>query len=239
MQFKIQAHRGASGHAPENTLPAFLQARRMGADGIECDIHLSADGEFMVCHDETVDRTSNGHGKISELTVAELKKLDFGSWYGPEFERTRIPTLDEMLDVVSGMEIINIEVKSFGNSPAEAIDRFHAILSGRKVLKNVIISSFHIELLKEMKERHPDFYTAYLYEGKREKGVLLAKEFLCDAIHPYKGDTDEALVSFAREKGLGINVWTLNEEEEIGRIARLGVDGVITNYPERARKVRG
>jgi glycerophosphoryl diester phosphodiesterase len=238
MQFKVQAHRGASGHAPENTIPAFLLARRMGADGIECDIHLSADGEFMVCHDETVNRTSNGHGKISEMTVPELKKLDFGSWYGAEYANTRIPTLDEMLDVVSCMEIINIEVKSFGEDSTDAIDRFYAILSGRNVLKKVIISSFHIELLREMKERHPDFYTAFLYEGKREAGILLAKEYLCDAIHPYKGDVDENLISLAREKELGINVWTLNEEEEIEHIGQLGVTGVITNYPDIALKVR-
>lgn len=238
MKFQVQAHRGASGHAPENTLPAFLLARRMGADGIECDIHLSADGEFMVCHDETVDRTSNGRGKISEMTAQELKKLDFGSWYGPEYANTRIPTLDEMLDVVSVMDIINIEVKSFGADSAVAIDRFYAVLAGRRLLEKVIISSFHIELLKEMKERHPDFYTAYLYEGKGREGILLAKEHLCDAIHPYKGDVDQELAAFARERGLGINVWTLNEEAELERIGRLDIDGVITNYPDRAIKVR-
>ena len=94
----IQAHRGASAYAPENTLPSFQLAVDMGADGIECDIHLSKDGRFIVCHDDKVDRTSNGTGSISDLTLAEIKALDFGAKFDAKFAGTSAPTLEEMLD---------------------------------------------------------------------------------------------------------------------------------------------
>ena len=104
----IQAHRGASGYAPENTLPAFRRAVELNADGIETDIYLTADGHLAVCHDPDISRTSNGSGVITEMTMESLRRFDFGSWYSPEFAGTVIPSLPEVLELVRHMDVINI-----------------------------------------------------------------------------------------------------------------------------------
>lgn len=236
----VQAHRGASGYAPENTLPAFQMAVDMGADGIECDIHFSKDGHFIVCHDETVDRTSNGTGIISEMTLDEIKALDFGSKFDEKFKDTKAPTLEEMLDVVKDMSIINIEIKEFGKGRDEEaiLNQFYGILSSYGIVERVIVSSFDARLLKHLKELHPDVYTCFLY-GKMKKSAAYSKSLGCSAIHPYfgVGYLTTATVKSAHRRGMQVNAWTANTEKEIRRCVTLGCDGVITNYPDVALKI--
>lgn len=107
----IHAHRGASAYAPENTLPSFRKAVELHSDGVENDIHLTLDNQWVVCHDDDIARTSNGQGCISQMTLAQLRQYDFGSKFAPEFAGTPIPTLEEFLQVVSDMNPINIEIK--------------------------------------------------------------------------------------------------------------------------------
>ncbi|MBQ6715733.1 MAG: glycerophosphodiester phosphodiesterase [Clostridia bacterium] len=236
-KIQVQAHRGASGYAPENTLPAFQLAVDMNADGIECDIHYSKDGYFIVCHDETVDRTSNGTGVISEMTLDEIKALDFGKKFGEKFAGTTAPTLEEMLDVVKNMNVINIEIKEFGRDRDEEaiLHKFYDILASYGIVDRVIVSSFHARLLKHLKDLHEDIYTCYLY-GKQEKVAEYSKKLGCSAIHPYfgVGYLTTATVKSAHNRDMKVNAWTANTDEEIRRCVKLGCDGVITNYPDIA-----
>ena len=234
----VQAHRGASGYAPENTLASFRRAVRMGADGIECDIYMSKDGEYVVCHDPTIDRTSNASGEIGDWTLADLKKLDFGAKFAPEYKDERIPTLHEMLCVVHDMEPINIEIKSLGQNSPEEVDAFYNFLAEEHVIPRVLISCFNADLLGIIKKQHPDLRCGYLCWGENvavsvEKAVSLH----LDAIHPDWENTTKEIVDHAHKEGLIVNAWTCNSEEEIRKMLDIGCDGIITNYPDRAMKL--
>ncbi len=234
---QVQAHRGASGYAPENTLPAFQLAVDMKADGIECDIHYSKDGHFIVCHDETVDRTSNGTGIISEMTLSEIKALDFGKKFDEKFAGVTAPTLEEMLDVVKDMSVINIEIKEFGRGRDEEaiLNQFYDILTSYGIVERVIVSSFDARLLKHLKDLHSDIYTCYLYV-KMEKSAAYSQGLGCSAIHPYfaNGYLTSSTVKSAHRRGMKVNAWTANTDSEIRRVIKLGCDGVITNHPDLA-----
>ncbi len=229
---KVQAHRGASGYAPENTLPSFRKAVEMQADGIECDVHCTKDKVIVVCHDETIDRTSNGKGAIADMTLDELKKYDFGCRYAPEFQGTQIPTLEEMLAVVSGLEIINIEIKVLSE---EALEIFYKTIKKFNVIQQVLVSSFNADSLKTLKQMHKDVKTAYLYGEYPGDVIAFCKEIGADAIHPHWKPLNKEIIATAKANGLDINPWTANTEEEIRALIDLGVTGVITDFPDRAK----
>ena len=235
----VQAHRGASAYAPENTLPAFQLAVDMGADGIECDIHLSRDGHFIVCHDHTVDRTSNGSGRICDKTLAEIKKLDFGAKFGAKFAGTTAPTLEEMLDVVKVMRVINIEIKRFEHEMGldASLNLFYSILECYGIIAKTIVSSFDKLALRRLKELHRDVYTCLLYD-KMKSPAQTAKDLGCSAIHPEFGHLAKRTVNNAHDKGLKVNCWTPNEAGEFKRMIAMGCDGIITNRPDVALNVR-
>lgn len=235
---KIQAHRGASGYAPENTLPAFQMAVDMGADGIECDIHFSKDGHFIVCHDETIDRTSDGTGMISDLTLAEIKAHDFGAKFDEKYKGVTAPTLEEMLDVVKDMNPINIEIKEFGKDrdQAEILHKFYDILNAYGVLERVIVSSFDVKLIKLLKQLHPDVYTCFLY-SRMKLSAAYSEGLGCSAIHPHFGKLMPVTVKSAHKRGMQVNCWTVNTEDDMRRMIKIGCDGLITNYPDIAVKI--
>ncbi|MEG1676654.1 MAG: glycerophosphodiester phosphodiesterase family protein [Clostridia bacterium] len=160
---KVHAHRGASAYAPENTLASFQLAHDMHSDGIECDIHLTVDGVFVVCHDETIDRTSTGSGRIAEMKYADIISEDFGSKYSAAFRGQTAPTLEQMLDIVRDMDPINIEIKAFAGDEDAALHQFYGILKRYDVIARVIVSSFNDRILKRLKELHADIKTGYLY----------------------------------------------------------------------------
>ena len=234
----IQAHRGASAYAPENTLPAFRLAVEMQADGIECDIHLSKDGHFIVCHDDKLDRTSNGTGKICTLTLEQIKALDFGSKFSPKFAGTQAPTLEEMLDVVKVLKVINIEIKRFEHEMGldAALELFYNCLVSKGVLDRVIVSSFDADVLKRLKELHGDVYTCLLY-SRMNNAAAAAQKIGCSAIHPHYMQLHPNTVRSAHRRGLKVNCWTPNEANEIAYEIKIGCDGVITNYPDIGLKV--
>lgn len=234
----IQAHRGASAYAPENTLPAFQMAVDMGADGIECDIHMSKDGQFVVCHDTTVDRVSNGSGAIADMTLREIKALDFGSSFSEKYRGVTAPTLDEMLVVVGGMKVINIEIKRFEHEMGlvQALTLFHGCLEKHGVLDRVIVSSFDAEALSALKRLYPDMPICLLY-SKLRYACHKAEKMNCRAIHPHFVHLTAATVRRAHNKGMQVNCWTPNTEQEILSQIRLGCDGIITNYPDKALKL--
>ncbi len=233
MRTLIQAHRGASAYAPENTLPAFQLAVEMKADGIECDIHMTKDGQLVVCHDHSVDRTSNGKGRISDLTLKEIKALDFGSRFDARFAGTTAPTLAEMLEVVKPLQVINIEIKQFehpmGQEKAQNI--FYDIVKESGCLDNVIVSSFDDKALSLLKQLHPEMVTCLLYD-KMYESARKAQSIGCEAIHPNYIHLTRPTVLSAHRRGMKVNCWTPDDPDEIAYMIDLGCDGVITNRPD-------
>lgn len=229
MEMKIIAHRGASAHAPENTLAAFQLALDQGADGIELDVMLSKDGQLVVIHDETVDRTTNGTGKVAEMDLVELKVLDAG-------QGESLPTLPEVFDRFGGKFLINVEMKNYSS----LFDRLPLVVAAQvrafKLIDSVLISSFNPFNLPRFHRRVPEVKVGLLTQpGKARNG--LNNLFRFDALHPYYDDVDAALVQTEHNRGRQVNVWTVDEPTEIKRLAGLGVDMLITNDPQHAREI--
>lgn len=239
----ILAHRGANKVAPQNTIPAFRKALDFRADGIETDVHLSKDGEIVICHNYTVDATSNGKGLISDMTFDELRKLDFGSYFSSEFKGVTLPTLSELLDVVRDMSLINIEIKApktKNDLVKKVIEKVHEF----GVQNNTIISCFDPECIFESKQIDPSIKTGFLYETG-ELGteitnfgvVKYCKQLNADAAHPEHILMTEGLVKELHTENIAVNPWTVNEYEDIIKYTKWGCDALITNVPDYARKV--
>lgn len=240
---QIQAHRGASAYAPENTLPAFQKALDMHADGIETDIHLTADGVFVICHDGELGRTSNGTGQIAALTLAELRQYDFGSWFSPAFAGTRIPTLEELLALVQNMEVINIEIKGLGRpgtNPEQALQQLIAQLDAFGCTGRTILSSFRHDWLLQAKTLAPQLRTGLLYDRaySPDETLRLVREYQADAIHPSLRVLTPEIMETCREHGIAVNVWTVDEPDAIKKALEYHVTGIITNVPDRAIALR-
>lgn len=229
MKPKIYAHRGASSQAPENTLAAFQLAFEQGADGIELDVMLSKDQQLVVIHDDTVDRTTDGTGRVSDLTLVELKQLDAG---GGE----TIPTLAEVLDRFGGQFPINIELKNY-SSLFDALPMAVAgMVRDYGLVDSILVSSFNPFNFPRFHRVLPDVPRGMLTFPGRARNILY-RFFRYEAFHPHFKDVDEALVKTVHARGQQINVWTVDEAADIRHLAKLGVDTVITNVPQRARTV--
>ena len=219
----ILGHRGASADMPENTLAAFGLALEQGADGLELDVRLAGDGRVVICHDATVERISNGRGKISAMTVAELKRLDLGR------EQT-IPTLDELFEMLGPQLLYNIELKSFGwpddGLAAAVADRVAAY----HLQNHVLISSFSPFAVRRARRVFPRSTPVALIRmpGLWYYTYLLASG---EADHPHYTMIDEKYMAWARRRGYLVNTWTVDNPETARRLADLGVDGIITNKP--------
>ncbi len=235
---KVWAHRGASAYAPENTLPAFEKAIALGADGVELDVHLSRDGEVMVCHDDTVDRCTNGTGKVRSMSCAELKALDC-SYTFPEYRGVQMPTLREVYQLIAPTRLtVNVELKlrtlrDFG------LERKCVDLAGEfGMTERVIYSSFHYSPLWRLWFLNRTIPTALLYEYWKPPLNLPFWHLGRAAVHPELCPrlTRKAVERFHRA-GQQVNVWTVNEPEEVRRAAELGLDAIITNKPDLVRAV--
>lgn len=244
MMIAVHAHRGASAYAPENTLPAFRLAIEMGADGFENDIHLTADGVFVVCHDASIIRTSDGTGQIHEMTMEALREYDFGRWFSEEFAGTRISSLDEMLAVTHGMDILNIELK--GPLPKEweldkALAILYASLERYRCVERTIVSTFEHAWGRRLKELYPQLKMGLLYGDSLtpEETLTRAENYLADAIHPALDVLTPAIREACRARGILVNAWTVDAPEAIQKAMDLDVDGIITNVPDRVLAALG
>lgn len=240
----VHAHRGASAYAPENTIPAFRLAVQMHADAFENDIHLTKDKIYVVCHDNDISRCSNGTGRIENMTLSELKKYDFGIKYSPEFAGTSIPTLNEMLETVKDLSLFNIELK--GPLPEnqdldEALTILYHLLEEFGCVEKTIISTFCHGWGKRLKELFPKLKMGLLYgESLTAKETLaLADQYCADAVHPYWEGITPEIVAACKSKGILINSWTVDSPEAISKMMDLGVDGIISNVPDRVLKALG
>jgi glycerophosphoryl diester phosphodiesterase len=245
MGVKIIAHRGSNKKAPQNTLPAFRQAIAEGTDGFETDVHLTKDKQLVICHNYTINDTSDGRGDITSYTLAELKKFDFGSYFSREFANTQLPTLDEFLGLVgpADAEIINIEIKSQKDRSTEIV--YHTLdeIKRHGVLDRIIISSFDPRVLKAVKAIEPRCKTAFLYPTNdpfvcRFIAVpfFIAKSAGVDILHPAAPMVNKSMVHLAHKLGYKVNVWTVNEPSTIRRLVACGVDGLITDCPGKTRE---
>ncbi len=236
----VVAHRGFSGAAPENTLAAFQKGIDIGSDMIELDVHLSRDGELVVIHDETLERTTNGKGMVADHTLKDLKKLDAGSSFGAAFAGERIPTLKEVLDLAKGRVLVNIEIKNPTHqrySITELAERTLREVEKAEMSAKVIYSSFNPVSLEWIQAKEPRAWTAFLFHrpwsslrdipGGREYSVLNLRN-----IHLTREKVAEI-----KKAGKRINVYTVNSEDEIKQFVDWGVDGIITNYPDRLIRV--
>ena len=229
------AHRGASGVAPPNTLAAFEKAVELGADGIEFDVHLSADGVPVVIHDFTVDGTTDGSGRVANLTLAQLKQLDAGSSFDPAFADQRIPTLKEVLETFGSRLLLNIELKSFNLSDNGLEQAVIAQIRQHDLNSRAIISSFNPVSLRRVKKIAPHIPVGLLYALNLPlplRLAWLAPLFPHEARHPERTMVNARYVAWARRHGYRVNVWTVNDPDEMCRLVGLGVDSIITDVPD-------
>lgn len=234
----IYAHRGASGHAPENTLEAFRLAIEMGADGFELDVHMSKDGALMVIHDETVDRTTNGTGFVKDLTLAQLKALDASN--GMEAYRgAAIPTLEEVFRLIRHTHhIVNVEIKTDEYFYPALEEKCLALAKEMGVEDRVIYSSFNHYTLIRLRQLKPDAKLGMLFGDIMVKPWEYAAQLNVDYLHPMKMNIYVPdFAEDARTAGYGINMWTVNDPETIRRCLEKDV-GIITNYPDLAVSLR-
>lgn len=236
---KIIAHRGANKVAPQNTMPAFTIAKEMGVDGFENDVHYTSDGHIVICHNHSIDETSNGSGLILEKTLRELREYDFGSYFSSEYAGTKIPTLDEFFAVAKGLCVINVEIKRPLNGNYDIVGGVIQMAKDMGVFDGLIISSFDEQVLIKAKEIDESCKTGFLYDMQSphideiaEDPVAYAKNLGAQAIHPVFLMVSEELIASAHENGMAVNAWTVNTPEAIQVLTLWGCDGLITDVPD-------
>jgi glycerophosphoryl diester phosphodiesterase len=235
-------HRGASQAAPENTLAAYQRARELGADGVELDVMLSADGEVVVRHDWELERTTNGSGRVKDHTLAQLKTLDAGSWFAPEFAGEHIPTLREVCAWAGLDMLLDIELKSVDVGDNGLERKVIPIVQEFGLEQRVVLSSFNPFALRRVKAIQPTLHTGLLYAA--DLPIYLSRAWLRplarpDALHPEFNMLSDAYLRWARGKGCRVNVWTPDEPDQFRRLIALGVDAIITNRPGVLRALQG
>ncbi|WP_446899446.1 glycerophosphodiester phosphodiesterase [Clostridium sp. LBM24168] len=226
------AHRGYSGIYPENTMLAFRKAIEAGADGIETDLHVTKDGVIVICHDETVDRTTDGTGFIKDHTYKHIRKLNAGNG-------EKIPNLDEVLDYMRDKNLLlNLELKNdvfhYDNLERNTIDKVYEY----GLEKNVILSSFNHNSMQKVKEYDNSIKTGLLYGSPIYKPEIYAKKMGADALHPlFSLVMNTKIVRDIKAYGILINAYTVNRENDIRKLIDLNIDGIITNYPNILKKL--
>lgn len=227
----IFAHRGASGEAPENTLAAFKLGLEQGCDAFELDVHLSKDGQIVVIHDGTIDRTTDGSGAVNEMTVEELQAFDAGSWFDEKYRGERIPLLEEVFDMTPDHIIINIEIK--GSYDGRLEPRLLDLLKRRNRLDTVVISSFDWKSLRYIKELEPGIKIGLLYHLRMDHHEKLPEAVGKDvySLHPNYTTLEPEDIRRAQAAGLLVYAWTVNTDELMKQALEDGVDGIITDYP--------
>ena len=225
-------HRGAKGHAPENTMASFELAVQMGVHAVETDVHLSKDGDVVLIHDHTVDRTTDGHGFVKDMTVAELKRLDAGAWFDARFAGQRIPTLVELLAWARDRVPLAIEIK---NGPI-----FYPGIAGKVIrlvreydmVWQVILLSFDHLVLREAKMIAPEIATGILYVAALVDPVAAARAAGADSLNPNWSFVTPALVGSAHAAGLAVSPWCPNDLATLRALDEMGADSIGTDFPD-------
>lgn len=237
---QIFAHRGFSSQYPENTMTAFRKALEAGADGIEMDARLTQDGKIVIMHDPTIDRTTNGKGKVRSLTFKEILGLDAGIKKGVVFENERVPVLEQVLDELGGKLLLNIELcnydegdnRQLANQTVELIEKY-------RLVDSVIISSFRFNNLVYVKDKNPNISCGLLAKqgllGAFARNVL-NHSVSVDALHPFFTDATPGLIRREQQCGRKIRAWVVNDQKDIRQVYELGVDAIFTDDPLNSRE---
>ena len=236
----VIAHRGASAAAPENTLAAFTLAAPLGADAVELDVKLSKDGAPIIMHDPTVDRTTDGRGRVADLTLAELKRLDAGAKKGAAFAGERVPTLAEVFEAIGDKMWINVELTNY-TTRGDGLERVVVELIGKmNMRRRVLLSSFDPLAIRAVKVFDPGLPVAQLTAQRLP--IYLREAWLApfaphEARHPDVAQFKRKGAAYYKRRGYRLNVWTTNEPDDMKWFAAQGVDGLITDVPDVARKM--
>ncbi|MBW8242195.1 glycerophosphodiester phosphodiesterase [Muricauda oceani] len=224
----VIGHRGAMGHETENTVASVQKALDLGVDMIEIDVFKIKSGEIVVFHDEKVDRLANGGGNIEEYNIVQLRQLILDGGH-------KIPMLQDVLKTINDQVVLNIELKGAGTADrVNHIAKYYIESKGWSP-ENFVISSFNWDELRDMRSLNKDIKIAVLTENDPLQAIEVAKELNAVAINPYFETLTQENTAKIQEEGLKIYTWTVNEPEDIQRMTDFGVDGIITNYPERVK----
>ena len=229
----VFAHRGASAHAPENTLAAFELALKFGAPAIELDVKLTSDRQVVIIHDQTVNRTTNGSGAVTKQPLAALRELDAGSWLSADFRGEKIPTLDEVFETVGKKLLINVELTNYATPFDGLVHEVAALVKKHGLQERVIFSSFFPTNLVLARRLLPSVPRGQLIpEGNSGWWQRAAANLMTlDTEHPYIADVSAVSVKRTHSKGRRVHVWTVNDPADMRRLRSLGVDGIFTDDP--------
>lgn len=231
------AHRGGSRYAPENTLPAFRLALDEGVRALECDVQRTRDGHLVVIHDQTVERTTNGRGAVPSLTLEALRRLDAGSWFGPAFAGTMVPELDEVLDLVRGRALLQIEIK---NAPTfyDGIEReLVEAIRRRGMEEDVLFMSFDHQSVRTVRDLSPRSPCGIIYAARLVDAPSAARAAGADALCIDWEFVTPDVVDAAHRAGLHVLVWTVDDEADARHCLALGVDGITSNDTRLLRRL--
>ena len=232
------AHRGFRSRFPENTLSAFKGAMDAGAHMIELDVTLTKDRELVVIHDDTVDRTTDGCGTVSKLTLRQLVQLDAGSWFDPRFNKERLPTLAQVLETTKNHIMVNIEIKHSAfepNSPIDAVERqVLDIVMKYEMMETVLVSSFHWPVLKNLRKQSSDIALGLLSNAPANKNLIAWFQRINGfSWHPDYRILSRRQVNALHEMGARVFPYTVNCKMNARKMLSIGVDGLIVDNPDQ------
>jgi glycerophosphoryl diester phosphodiesterase len=237
----VIAHRGDKMHAPENTLAAFKLAAEKGADAIEFDVQLTADGQVIVIHDQAVDRTTNGTGKVSGFLLEDLRDLDAGAWFSEQFRGERLPTLEEVFETVSKRLYMNVELKNYTTPGDSLASKVVELVKKHGVQDRMLFSSFLPHNLRKARLLLPEVSCGLLTMrgmwGSWGRTFGWRGEYF--ALHPNIADVNSDLIDRVHAAGKHVNVWTVTTEEDMKRMIGLGVDAIFTGDLEMTLRLVG
>jgi len=228
------AHRGASGHAPENTLAAFRLAMEMGAEMCELDVQQTADDRLVVMHDDRLERTTNGNGNLWEMTLPDLQRYDAGVRYDQRFAGETLPTLEQVVALVRGKMKLNLEVKIHGHERNMAALTVETIRR-EKLVDECVVTSFDWKAVNEIKKLAPELKVGYIFGWKEFSPAVF--DAPVELLSTHYSLVDARFLERARTAGKKVHVWTVNYKWLMRRLRQRGVDGIITNYPDRLKEV--
>jgi len=247
--FKVEiiAHRGFSGVTPENTIASIKKAMEIGVDKIEIDVHLTKYNKVVVIHDASIDRTTNGKGKVKDYTLEEIRNFDAGSWFSKEYASERIPTLDEVIKLINGQTELLIELKSDKDSNHEIEKAVIEIINKNNASKWCIAQSFNGNIINKINSIDSNIKVEKLYAFKTPiiyfyfDGCKTAKKPSkykeTQAINIGYKSASRSFIKRIHKIGKKVNVYTVNDEKTMKKLIDKGVDGIITNYPNKLKEV--
>jgi glycerophosphoryl diester phosphodiesterase len=233
----VLAHRGDMAHAPENTLPSFQMAVQKGADGVELDAKLTADGHVIVIHDPTIDRTTDGSGRVALSTLESIRKLDAGSWFSDAFRGAQVPLLEEVFETVGRKKLINIELTNYSTPGDRLVQKVCELIRRHQVQDQILFSSFFAANLRKASRTLPEIPRALLAmpglrgAWARSFGFMFGNY---QALHPHISDANRQQVQRIHRLNRRMHVWTANSREEMNQLREWNADGIFTDDPQLA-----